>query len=365
VNHRTLLHVFPTFRVGGAQIRFVQLANHFGRDYRHLVIAMDGVTDCRDRLDPGLDVTFLPRPPRQGGLLSELAAYRRTLAELRPDLLVTSNWGAMDWALANADGLVAHLHMEDGFNPDEVVRQLPRRIWTRRMLLRRSTVMLPSQTLCAIARDVWHLPPRRLVYVPNGIDWRRFDGAAGPSLPPGISPGRPVVGTVATLRAEKNLPRLLEAFARVLAERPAQLVVVGDGPERSGLEIKARALGIAGHVRFTGACPTPEHLLPAFSVFALSSDTEQMPISVLEAMAAGRPVAATDVGDVRRMLAAENHPYVVAKDPRPLADALLALLADPDLCQAVGEANRRRVREEYDQARMFDAFRALFDGTRH
>jgi glycosyltransferase involved in cell wall biosynthesis len=361
----TLLHVFPTFRVGGAQVRFAQLANHFGTDYRHLVIAMDGATDCRSRLAEGLDVTFLPRPPHGRGLLSKLTRFRRLLAEVRPHLLVTSNWGSIEWAMANLDGQVRHLHMEDGFNPDEAVRQFKRRIWARRLLLRRSTVLLPSETLCTIARDVWRLPERRLVYVPNGIDWRRFDPGDRLELARslGIARDVPVIGTVSTLRAEKNLTRLVDSFARVLAQRPAQLVIVGDGAERAAIEARATTLGIAGQVRLTGACATPEKLLPAFTLFALSSDTEQMPISILEAMAAGRPIAATDVGDVKRMLAPENRPYVVGKSADELAAAMLALLGDDGLLRALGEANRQRVRQVYDEAAMFAAYRRLFDGT--
>jgi glycosyltransferase involved in cell wall biosynthesis len=228
-------------------------------------------------------------------------------------------------------------------------------------------VLLPSETLCAIARNVWRLPQRRLVYVPNGIDWRRFDCPNTPALAPslGISESVPVIGTVATLRGEKNLSRLIEAFALVLGQRPAQLVIVGDGPERPALEAKATTLGVTKHIVFTGANPAPERLLPAFTLFALSSDTEQMPISVLEAMAARRPIVATDVGDVKKMLAVDNRPFVVPKEPGHLAEAMLALLADQALRQEIGNANFQRAREEYDQTKMFAAYRSLFDGKIH
>lgn len=359
----TLLHVFSTFAVGGPQVRFAQLANHFGDDYRHIVIAMDGRTDCRARLRHDLDVTFLPVPSGRG-LFARVVAYRRLLREIRPHLLITSNWGSIEWAMANMDGATRHLHLEDGFNPDEVKRQLPRRIWTRRLFLRHSTVLLPSQTLRAIARDVWRLPERCLVQVSNGIDLSRFvsTSRSNSAVSAGLSQAVPVIGTVATLRSEKNLSRLLEAFAIVRRKRAAQLVIVGDGPERSRLEANALALGIDDDVLFTGACPEPEQLLPAFTVFALSSDTEQMPISILEAMAAGRPIAATDVGDVKRMLPAESHPFVVPKDAPRLAKAILTLIDDAAQRQAVSEANVRRAREEYDQQRMFSAYRMIFDG---
>ena len=125
---RTLLHVFSTFAVGGPQVRFATLANRFGGDYRHLVIAMDGGTGCIELLRNDLDLRLLEAPPRNQTLPSRVAAYRRLLAAHHPDLLVTSNWGSIEWALADFDGTVPHLHLEDGFNPDEAQRQHVRRI---------------------------------------------------------------------------------------------------------------------------------------------------------------------------------------------------------------------------------------------
>lgn len=359
---RTILHVYSTFKVGGPQVRFARIAGHFGRRWRHLLVAMDGNTECMARLDPGLDLRVLQPPIRRGATMTNILPLRRMLWRLRPDLLVTSNWGSIDCALANLGGMVPHLHLEDGFNPDEAGGQLARRIWIRRLALRRSTVVLPSATLAAIARDVWRLPPKRLLHIPNGIDCARFATGGDPALAAalGLGEGPPVIGTVAALRPEKNLTRLLDAFALVAAQRPARLAIVGDGSERPNLAAHAARLGLGERVVFTGACPQPERLLSSFALFALSSDTEQMPLSVLEAMAAGLPVVATAVGDVARMVAEENAPHVVARDPRRLAGAMLNLLADPAQAAAIGQANAARAQATYDEAGMFAAYAALF-----
>jgi glycosyltransferase involved in cell wall biosynthesis len=165
---------------------------------------------------------------------------------------------------------------------------------------------------------------------------------------------------VAALRPEKNLARLLRAFALVRALRPCRLVIAGGGPERAGLEALAGELGVAGEVDFPGHVADTPALYAGFDAFALSSDTEQMPISVLEAMAAGLPVAATDVGDVRAMLAPENGAEVVAQDAAALAAALAGLLADPARRALLGAANRRRAEADFDQETMFAAWHALF-----
>ena len=345
-----LLHVFPTFAVGGAQARLAAVANRFGGAWHHAVIAMDGNLACRERLAPELDASFPAVEVRKGDIAGNVLRFRAVLAALRPHRLVTHNWGSIEWAMANALrpgrhlSRLAHIHIEDGFGPDESRAQLPRRVTTRRWVLARSTVVLPSRTLCAIARDIWRLPAAGLRYIPNGVDLDRFaaDGVR-PASPPTLNP--PVIGTVAALRPEKNLGRLLRAFA--LVDAPCRLAVVGDGAERRPLEALAATLGIAARVDFLGHRADPARLYRGFDIFALSSDTEQMPLTVLEAMAAGLPVAATDVGDVAAMLAPENLPCVTAPDPAALAAALTALVTRPTLRLALGAANRARAERDY------------------
>jgi glycosyltransferase involved in cell wall biosynthesis len=350
-----LLHIYPTFAVGGAQARFAAIANHFGRRWHHAIVALDGVTDCRERLDPGLDVSFPVVATKKGDTRGNVLRYRAFLREMRPQTLVTANWGAIEWDMANALRPVArHIHVEDGFGPEERSMQLKRRVLTRRLVLRSCTTVLPSRNLLRIAEDIWKLPKTRLRYIPNGIDLTRFQ----PTAP---SRGVPVIGTVAALRAEKNIARLLRAFALV-SDLPARLVIIGDGPERAALTAQAEALGLADRVTFTGHQTDPASLIAGFDIFAMSSDTEQMPLSLLEAMASGVAVAATGVGDIRAMLPVENQQYVVPCDDTALANALRSLLANPAKRAAAGAANRARAEQDFGQGRMFEAYAALFDG---
>jgi glycosyltransferase involved in cell wall biosynthesis len=104
-------------------------------------------------------------------------------------------------------------------------------------------------------------------------------------------------------------------------------------------------------------------LYAGFDLFALSSDTEQMPLSVIEAMASGLPVVSTDVGDVRGMVAEENTRFVTAPREEALATSLLALLRDPALRLQIGAANLARAQRDFDQAAMFAAYHALWSGV--
>ncbi len=353
-----LLHAFSSFAVGGAQVRFAAVANRYPRAWRHAIVAMDGNLECRERLSGEVDASYPDVGIRKGDTLGNVVRLRRVLRELRPQALITGNWGTIEWAMANALPVVRHIHTEDGFGPEEQDRQLPRRAWTRRIFLRHTTVVVPSRTLWRIATERWRLNPSRIRYIPNGIDLARFENATA-SVLPGEGP---IIGCVAALRAEKNLFRLVRAFHLVVSELPARLVIVGDGPERVALEKLVASLDISSHVLFAGHVPAPAPLYRAFDVFALTSDTEQMPMTVLEAMAAGLPVAATDVGDIKEMLAPENRTFIVPRDDRTLADVFLALLRQPDMRRSVGAANRARAERDYDQEVMFAQYAALFDG---
>jgi len=247
--------------------------------------------------------------------------------------------------------------MEDGFGPEERARQLPRRVLARRLLLRRATVVLPSRLLWRIATETWRLPKSSVRLLPNGIDVGRFANA---SPRKGVHPV--VIGTVAALRPEKNIGRLIRAVARLRSVTPARLVIVGDGPERAALQALAAAEGVGAQVEFAGHRADPAPFYAGFDIFALSSDTEQMPLSVLEAMASGLPVVTTDVGDVADMLDAANRPYVVARDDGALADALACLAAQGDLRTALGAANRARAKAEFAETNMIAAWRDLFAG---
>lgn len=350
---RHLLHVFSTFATGGPQMRFATLANRLGRKYRHSIISLDGNTAARDRLDAGLDVALPAAPVIKGDTLGNLRRVRRTLRDLRPDLLVTYNWGAIEWALANRFlPLVPHLHVEDGFGPEEATRQIPRRVWTRRLALRRSTVLLPSHTLQHLALEDWKLSPRRVLLVPNGIDEARFAPHAEDRLPLAI-------GTLATLRAEKNIPRLMRAFAAL--KGAFELVIIGGGPLLDTLKGEAAALD--PRIRFTGSVSDPAGALRQLDLFALTSDTEQMPISILEAMAAALPIVSTDVGDVKAMLPEPSRPWVTPRgDDAAFTAVLASLAADADARRKLGAANRAHVAATYAETTMVRAWDRLFAG---
>ena len=137
-------------------MRFAQLARLHGDRYRHTVLALDQNYDMAKRVAVDcLDLKF-----DKTRSLENLGLFHRTLREVSPDVLVTYNWGAVEWALVNRFGLKRpHIHIEDGFGPEEAQKQLLRRIWMRRLALsgRHTTIILPSRNLERIALRQWAL----------------------------------------------------------------------------------------------------------------------------------------------------------------------------------------------------------------
>ncbi|MET0375522.1 MAG: glycosyltransferase family 4 protein, partial [Rhizorhabdus sp.] len=210
------------------------------------------------------------------------------------------------------------------------------------------------------ARKTWKQPSARVHRIANGIDTALYAQKPDPRAIPGLArdPKQVVIGALAGLRAVKDLPLLVRACGGLSGR--FRLVIVGEGPERAAILAAAQAMGIADRLVLPGFLDRPYRFVGAFDIIALSSKSEQFPISVVEGMAAGLPVVSTPVGDVPRMVAAENAPFVTGGDEVLLRDALQALVLDPDLRARVGAANRAKALADYDERVMIARYRALY-----
>ena len=323
---------------------------------------MDGVTAARERLNSNVTATFPVVKNRKGDLTGNLRRFNDFIRTVGPTTLLTHNFGSIEWALASRLSSVRHIHVEDGFGPEERSKQLQRRVWLRRLALRNRPTILPSQTLLEIASVIWRLNPAFLHYIPNGIDLRRFSTQGRPcEWPREKTKDGPIIGTVAALRPEKNVGRLIHAFHVVAAQTPARLLIVGDGPQRTELIQLAKDLALFDRIHFAGHVAKPDTLIMSMDIFAMSSDTEQMPISLLEAMAAGCPVASTDVGDIAQMLPATARAFVTPCDHNALGKALLGLVRSPELRKTLGQACQLRAVEKFDQSQMFTSWSSMLE----
>jgi len=183
--------------------------------------------------------------------------------------------------------------------------------------------------------------------IPNGVDTRRFvpaDPADRRRLRRALGlPPVPAVLYAGRLAPEKGVDVLVDGWAEARRRGVVgTLCLVGDGPERAALERRTRDHGILGAVRFAGPTDDVAPWLAAAEAFVLPSRTEGLSLALLEAMAAGLPVIATDVGGTRDA-AGGAAVLVPPDDPRALAEALAAILEAPEQATVLGEAARRRV----------------------
>jgi glycosyltransferase involved in cell wall biosynthesis len=178
----------------------------------------------------------------------------------------------------------------------------------------------------------------------------------------GIPDGASVVGNVAALTGHKDQATLLAAAARVAARMPdTRFVFVGEGELRGRLVALARDLGLQGRCVFTGFRADLDRLIPAFTVFCLSSHMEGLGTSLLDAMAFGVPVVATAAGGIPEAVTDRTTGRLVPpRNPEALADALLEALQDPARRAAWGRAGRRRFEERFTADRMVEATLAVY-----
>jgi glycosyltransferase involved in cell wall biosynthesis len=356
-----ILHCHSTFSLGGKEARAVRLMNAFGDAAAHAIVsAMPDRLGARDAIARGVEVSFPDDAPLLTGRPSPLRLNRLARFMRRFDLVLTYNWGGFDAVMARRlFGGPPLIHHEDGFNEDETERLNPKRNLYRRVGLGAAfQLVVPSARLETIARKAWGRAPLRIA---NGVPVARFAGPPQADIP-GLErkPGEILIGTVAGLRAVKNLPRLVRALAG-MTDRKARLVIVGEGPESERIAAEARARGVGARLLMPGFLADPARWIGHFDIFALSSDSEQFPISLIEAMAAGLPAVATAVGDVRDIVSRDNRPLIVEPSDEAAFAAALDSLADrPDLRKAIGQANREKAVAEFDEKAMIARYGRLY-----
>ena len=221
-----------------------------------------------------------------------------------------------------------------------------------------------SQSVAEYSRVVARLPEEKLLVIPNGVDVDRFAMAAPCSLDTlGISTGRRVFTFIGRLDDQKGVDWLLELCPVIFKHAPDHdLLVVGEGADRARLESLSDRAGIASRVRFVGWRAEIPSILAASDLLVLPSRWEGMPNVVLEAMAARRPVVATDVEGVRDLLGPQAELQIVGKDDAQLfVQRVVSLLCDKPHSDALGRGNQARARQFFSLEAMVEKYAKLYE----
>jgi L-malate glycosyltransferase len=352
---RVLLCV-DSLAAGGTElnaVRTVEALRRGGHDARLLALRAAGplLERC---VRGGVPVTELRVPPiRQGGVLRRVGALVRLILATGAEVVHTqdryTNALLVPWARLAGVRVVASRRWWD-LQPSRAIRA------GNRLAFRLAHhVTANSQRVAELVRKVDGVPPQKITVVPNFLDEWALEAAGEAErrmlrerlgIPDAAAR---VVGVVANLRPVKAHEVLLEAMAIVMrGRRDVLLALVGDGECRPALERQARKLGIAQRVTFAGARSEPVNWHAAFDVSVLASYSEGFPNTVVEGMAAGNPVVATDVGGTADAIRDEVTGLLVpAGSAAALAAALVRVLDDPTLARRLGQAALQRAQHEF------------------
>ncbi|HEY7069938.1 MAG TPA: glycosyltransferase [Acidimicrobiales bacterium] len=368
---RQVVRVITRLNVGGPARQALLLCRELAGEFPTTLLAGRPAPDEGELRDPSVPVKTVPlvRPvsPREDA--AAFRAVRAAVAAARPAIVHTHMAKAGSVGRLAVRSLRAprprtvhtfHGHVLDGYFRPGVQRAFTA---TERWLARRTDVLVAvSAEVQDELLDLGIGRASQFRLIPVGLDLDDFLAVSGPtgrlrsSL--AIPPDAPLVGIIGRLVPIKAVDVLIDALALI---PDAHVAVVGDGEERSRLEARAAAAGLAARVHFTGWTDDVPAALADCDVVALTSRNEGTPVALIEALAASRPVVATRVGGVPSVVLPDRTGLLVPPDDPPaLAAAITRLLTDPALAARLASTGRVHVRDTYGAARLLRDIRALY-----
>jgi len=293
-----------------------------------------------------------------------LAKLAKVIRQEKIDIIHSHNptpyfYGVLSGKLA---GVPVIIHTRHGRNTPKSKREIYLRRFLSCMTDRIVAVSNDSMD-AAINRE--KIPSRKVVTIFNGIDIERYRpniDVVSKKKELGILDSDQVIGIVARLSSEKDHSTLLDAFRIVLGNKKnIKLVIVGDGNLRGELQQKAQAISVGENTVFLGERHDVPDLLAVFDLFVLSSLTEGISLTLLEAMAAGLPVVATDVGGNAEVVMDSRTGLIVPPaDPRSMANAILKIIRNSSMAKQMGILGRERVSEKFSTSAMVRKYDEIY-----
>lgn len=357
-----IIQVTESLEVGGAERVVVTLANALAREHEVSVVCLKQGGMLAQQLHPSVPWHAIGK--REGTDPAALLRLVRLLRRERPDAIHTHDWGVfLDAMLASRlSGVPVNVHtvhglyMAAGQGSGARAKRRIRHLLERRVAGNAHIVCVSEDLRLHVAREVG---------IPLGATRSIANGVAVGELPPGpehADSAEVVFITVCRLAPVKNLQLMIRAFARACGSLPdARLVIVGDGPERPALEQLVSELQLGARVAFLGFRTDTDALIRAADVMLLSSLSEGIPMSVLEAMTNGRAVIATSVGGVPALVEHGVNGLVIPPgDEADFGSAIQHLAANAALRREMGRAGHARARSLFGVENMVSAYEALY-----
>lgn len=361
------------FDTGGLENGIVNLINHMPQQaYRHTVLALDEVTEFRQRIQR-TDVEFisLRKPPGHG--VWQFPKLFKIFRQLRPDIVHSRNLAALEvQAPAWAAGVPVRIHGEHGRGLEEIdgrnithgrVRRFYKPFIHHYIAL--------SRDLNTYLVDKVRVSQNQVTQVYNGVDDEKFFPASDGPLPMAGCPFNPeqhwLVGTVGRMQAVKDQVMLAQAFTLALLQAPElktrmRLIMVGEGPLREQAQGVLNAAGVGQLAWLPGARNDVADIMRGLHAFALPSLAEGISNTILEAMASSLPVIATAVGGNADLVVHGHTGFIVpAADPQAMADQMILLACNPGAARSLGQAGRLRVLQSFSMQAMVSTYQSVYD----
>jgi sugar transferase (PEP-CTERM/EpsH1 system associated) len=364
-----VLHVLNRLATGGTENVVLRLIDGLDEQiFEHRLAAVRG-------MDPAFSGLALPGGEllldgkEDSGFEFLILRLARVMRAYRPHIVHSRNWGTIEAILAARLARVpVAIHSEHGYDLD-MLTGLPtrRRIFRRASYRMADAVFAVTRELCDFhARQAW-ISPERIRVIYNGVDTQRFRPRSSERISLrkkfGLPQERFIVGTVGRTVTIKDHPTLLRAVeSMVLKGIDAHALLVGSGPEleRNRQLVKDSSV-LAGRVTFVGSSDEVPDILNTMDAFALTSISEGMSNTLLEAMAAGLPVIATNVGGNPEVVVDGDSGWLFrARDVEALVSRLMSLASDENQRRQLSLAARQRIVERFSLARMLNDYSNLY-----
>lgn len=340
-----------------------------GDRYRFAIVCLTESTSFSKRIQRE-DAAVYEIHKRPGQDFASWWRLYQLFRKIRPSVVHTRNIGCLEAQIpAWFAGVPCRVHGEHGWDvgdPDGSNRKYQ---WLRRLhspLIHRF-IALSRELEAYLLRRV-HISPDKLDRIYNGVDHVRFHPGDSAALPAEFVDSNSIVfGTVGRMHGVKDQVSLSRAFIRLCGERPElapklRLVLIGEGPLRQTCMDLLMEAGVSELTWLPGSLDDVPAVMRAFDVFVLPSQAEGISNTILEAMACGLPVIATDVGGNGELV--ENRhtgTLIPSKDPEALAKQMAIYADDPQRRRQQGENGRNRIVERFSMAQMLSAYSNLYD----
>lgn len=350
----SIMHIVLGLQIGGLENFVLNMIANNSKDFNPLIVCLEG----KGHLGENFDLVPVYELAKQPGISwRTVIQLVHMIRQNNIQIIHTHNpsphfYGALAGMLTRCPVI----NTKHGRNyPTE-----KKKVWLNRFAtLLSNKVVAVSQDAADVCIEIEKIPPSKVHVILNGVDTRLFCPSESAKTD-GLQPIQ--VGIVARLSAEKDHKNLLQA-SQYLAEKGAcfHLNIIGDGPLRNELEEDVNSLGISSHVTIMGMRRDIPELLKKMDIFVLSSTTEGISLTLLEAMATGLPVVATRVGGNPEVVVDGSTGFLVPpKDPVCMAEKLFQLVRNRTLRDEMGIQGRRRVLEKFSLTETVRAYEELY-----